>query len=269
MKLANKIRNRFSFLFPVLALLICLTVPALAANDDGQNPQLVRQVQQELNDRGFDAGPVDGIMGPKTQAALKRFQAENGLPQNGQLGKETLEKLDIDRDQGDEGFLKKAAGAVGKAGTTAAKATAKGVKKGASATAQGAETAAEATATGATTAAKATATGATTAAKATAGAAKTTGKAVKKGSTEAADETKDFVAGEDEDGKIKERIEERFENEELIKRDLVDVKVKDGIVTLHFKEQRQGNERAFNQAVVLARGVDGVKNVFVRFPATR
>lgn len=257
------IRHRFSFLIPVLALVFCLTVPALAALEDSpQDRQLIRQVQQKLNDEGFDAGPVDGILGPKTEAALERFQADNGLTQSGRLNQETLKKLDIEQSE-NQGILSKAgkglskaASAVGQAGTTAAKATAQGVKKGASATAEGAETAAEATAQGATTAAKATAKGA-----------KTTGKAVAKGTRTAADETKDFVAGEDADGEIKERIEERFREEELIEPDLIDVKVKDGVVTLHFKEHRQGNERAFNQAVALARGVDGVKEVFVRFPA--
>jgi peptidoglycan hydrolase-like protein with peptidoglycan-binding domain len=31
-------------------------------------------LQQRLNETGFDAGPEDGIYGPKTTAAVKRFQ---------------------------------------------------------------------------------------------------------------------------------------------------------------------------------------------------
>lgn len=33
-----------------------------------------RTIQRLLNDHGFPAGPVDGIIGPKTAAAVKRFQ---------------------------------------------------------------------------------------------------------------------------------------------------------------------------------------------------
>lgn len=42
-------------------------------------------MQQKLKDQGHDAGPVDGIMGPKTQAALKEFQSAKGLKESGQL----------------------------------------------------------------------------------------------------------------------------------------------------------------------------------------
>ncbi|MGB3137227.1 MAG: peptidoglycan-binding domain-containing protein [Nodosilinea sp.] len=33
-----------------------------------------RQVQQQLTKRGYDPGPVDGVAGPKTQNALRKFQ---------------------------------------------------------------------------------------------------------------------------------------------------------------------------------------------------
>lgn len=33
-----------------------------------------RQVQQQLAKRGYDPGPVDGVAGPKTQRALRKFQ---------------------------------------------------------------------------------------------------------------------------------------------------------------------------------------------------
>jgi peptidoglycan hydrolase-like protein with peptidoglycan-binding domain len=55
----------------------------------------IKQVQQKLKDQGHDAGPVDGIMGPKTQAALKEFQSAKSLKQSGQLDRETMAALGV------------------------------------------------------------------------------------------------------------------------------------------------------------------------------
>ena len=37
------------------------------------NAEQVRQVQQKLNDMGYHAGSVDGVLGPRTEAALRQF----------------------------------------------------------------------------------------------------------------------------------------------------------------------------------------------------
>jgi peptidoglycan hydrolase-like protein with peptidoglycan-binding domain len=55
----------------------------------------IKQVQQKLKDQGHDAGPVDGVMGPKTQAALKEFQSAKGLKDSGQLDRETMAALGV------------------------------------------------------------------------------------------------------------------------------------------------------------------------------
>jgi peptidoglycan hydrolase-like protein with peptidoglycan-binding domain len=39
------------------------------------NPEEIRLIQVRLKDAGFDPGPIDGIMGAKTNATLLRFQA--------------------------------------------------------------------------------------------------------------------------------------------------------------------------------------------------
>ncbi len=39
----------------------------------------VRLVQARLKDAGFDPGPVDGILGPKTKAALSRYRVSRGI----------------------------------------------------------------------------------------------------------------------------------------------------------------------------------------------
>jgi hypothetical protein len=54
---------------------------------------LVRDAQLALRDAGFDPGRIDGVMGPRTQAALREFQMSYGLPQTGRLDATTQERL--------------------------------------------------------------------------------------------------------------------------------------------------------------------------------
>jgi uncharacterized protein (TIGR02594 family) len=49
----------------------------------------LQAVQRELFRRGFDPGPVDGINGPKTRAAIKAFQLSKSLTADGIIGKFT------------------------------------------------------------------------------------------------------------------------------------------------------------------------------------
>ena len=43
----------------------------------------IKEIQWQLNFLGFEAGPVDGFLGPKTKAAVRSFQAEHSLPTDG------------------------------------------------------------------------------------------------------------------------------------------------------------------------------------------
>lgn len=52
-----------------------------------------RAIQSLLNAGGFDAGTPDGIWGPASQRALRRFQADIGLPETGAPDRATLEAL--------------------------------------------------------------------------------------------------------------------------------------------------------------------------------
>lgn len=56
---------------------------------------IVKQVQTQLNDKGFYTGAVDGISGPETHQAIKRFQQQNNLRTTGRLDKQTMEALKI------------------------------------------------------------------------------------------------------------------------------------------------------------------------------
>ena len=55
----------------------------------------VRKAQAALNDKGYDAGTVDGRWGPSTQSAVRRFQTKNGLAESGTLDSTTLSALGV------------------------------------------------------------------------------------------------------------------------------------------------------------------------------
>ena len=44
-----------------------------------QSHSTIREVQQALKDKGLDPGPVDGINGRATRAAVKKFQAQQNI----------------------------------------------------------------------------------------------------------------------------------------------------------------------------------------------
>ncbi len=54
----------------------------------------VADLQRRLGQLGFDAHWVDGILGPRTQAAIRQFQQNAGLPDDGVVGRSTVEALE-------------------------------------------------------------------------------------------------------------------------------------------------------------------------------
>ena len=55
--------------------------------------RLVELVQRHLNDLGYSAGPVDGLMGPRTREAIRRFQRESGEAATGTIDFRLLQKI--------------------------------------------------------------------------------------------------------------------------------------------------------------------------------
>jgi peptidoglycan hydrolase-like protein with peptidoglycan-binding domain len=51
--------------------------------------------QRALNARGYDAGPADGVLGPRSRVAVRKFQADNTLTPTGELTPRTLELLGV------------------------------------------------------------------------------------------------------------------------------------------------------------------------------
>ncbi len=61
----------------------------------GLSHEQVTQLQVVLNQKGFDAGQVDGVFGPETSTALQKFQISHGLPATGQADPQTLSALGV------------------------------------------------------------------------------------------------------------------------------------------------------------------------------
>ncbi|HUG76231.1 MAG TPA: peptidoglycan-binding domain-containing protein [Burkholderiales bacterium] len=58
-------------------------------------PEMVTQVQQQLQQEGYAVGAIDGMWGPRTQQGVLEFQQAEGLEATGQLNEETLAALGI------------------------------------------------------------------------------------------------------------------------------------------------------------------------------
>jgi membrane-bound lytic murein transglycosylase B len=55
----------------------------------------VEALQRRLNEKGFEAGPVDGIPGPSTRAAIQRFQKSQGMIADGFPSRAVLDELAV------------------------------------------------------------------------------------------------------------------------------------------------------------------------------
>jgi peptidoglycan hydrolase-like protein with peptidoglycan-binding domain len=61
--------------------------------------ETVLTAQKLLAGLGYEPGPLDGLDGPKTRGAVRRYQADAGLPSNGRVTKALVEMLsEADRD---------------------------------------------------------------------------------------------------------------------------------------------------------------------------
>ncbi len=65
-----------------------------AEEEPAEDPaDAVREVQQALRDLGYDAGPVDGVIGRRTRTAVEAFQTVAGLTADGTISPELREAL--------------------------------------------------------------------------------------------------------------------------------------------------------------------------------
>lgn len=60
----------------------------------GSTGEAVREFQIALQETGNDPGPIDGVFGSQTEAAVKAFQAERGITVDGIVGPITWRNID-------------------------------------------------------------------------------------------------------------------------------------------------------------------------------
>lgn len=71
------------------------------ADSDAIYREQVKQVQAALNAAGYNAGPPDGALGPKSRAAIARYQSDNELPATGAIDAGLLASLGVEAGSGD------------------------------------------------------------------------------------------------------------------------------------------------------------------------
>lgn len=60
------------------------------------DPSTVKDVQARLSDLGYDPGPADGQMGPKTRNAIRAYQKDEGLRADGQITASLVKRIRAD-----------------------------------------------------------------------------------------------------------------------------------------------------------------------------
>ncbi|MEW5726838.1 MAG: peptidoglycan-binding protein [Pseudomonadota bacterium] len=63
------------------------------------SPDVVRNIQQSLQDRGYQVGQVDGMWGRQTAQALRNFQQDQDMRASGRIDRQTLAALGIGQQQ--------------------------------------------------------------------------------------------------------------------------------------------------------------------------
>lgn len=66
-----------------------ITVPSSAPIGPTSPPKAVKQLQRALKLLGYNVGPIDGVWGPQTENAVKKFQRDNKLGADGLVGEKT------------------------------------------------------------------------------------------------------------------------------------------------------------------------------------
>ena len=64
-----------------------------AGSEPPTAPMSIAELQRRLTELGYKPGPIDGVAGPRTTNAIKKFQHDHKLPVTGNLDAETIREL--------------------------------------------------------------------------------------------------------------------------------------------------------------------------------
>jgi peptidoglycan hydrolase-like protein with peptidoglycan-binding domain len=76
-----------------LAAAVAIAAALGAMPASAQSGADIERLQKALKDNGHDPGPIDGVNGPRTAAALKAYQKAQGIEATGRLDEATVAKL--------------------------------------------------------------------------------------------------------------------------------------------------------------------------------
>ena len=79
----------------MIVLMLWNSGGAAALSKYGSRGSEVTQIQQRLQELGYDPGAADGIFGTRTQQAVQAFQRDYGLSADGIVGEKTLAALGL------------------------------------------------------------------------------------------------------------------------------------------------------------------------------
>ncbi len=59
------------------------------------SPDMIKEVQQRLQQEGLYHGAIDGVWGPRTEAALRSYQQQHNLNATGRIDQQTLTAMNL------------------------------------------------------------------------------------------------------------------------------------------------------------------------------
>lgn len=71
-----------------------LIIPECKSKSQSAKYYRSKKLQSLLKMAGYDPGPIDGLLGPRTQKAIQTFQQDQGYPVTGYPSEELLEQLE-------------------------------------------------------------------------------------------------------------------------------------------------------------------------------
>jgi hypothetical protein len=68
-------------------------VPKKSAPPKAEPGNPIAATQEALRQLGYDPGPADGVVGPKTREAVKKFERDHGMPETGEITPQLIERM--------------------------------------------------------------------------------------------------------------------------------------------------------------------------------